>query len=409
MANYRTTVEQLRYIADTGASTTFFSEEDLSAQRVQHQFLTELAKANRGNIFRELENAQQREPLIATRGGVVVNGNRRLAAMRELYASDSKRFERFGSVEIAVLPEWNEDQIIALETDLQMAEELKLEYGWVHTALALRNQLNDRMWSLDKASQHWKRDKKDLNALLSQLDLAEDYLAYVGRPSHYERVSNDQQAFQTLQTNLTRAREADPSEIEARKLAVFAVLSNYDAADVEGRVYDYASKAGPILSKLLSDPTILAASKDAEDPPTSTADVSNENPLAGLPGGQKEIVIPAHVLDVFRDSKNGELVARAADLARAELASEERQARVGNQLARALGEINSKASTLTLVDADPATIADAVSQAVAATVTLVNLLTAMRGAYPESMESARTTRLRSAAEALGVIALPEQH
>jgi hypothetical protein len=107
MANGRTQTDQLAYIADAKSDPTFFSahEEDVAAQRAQHKILSILADTGTESIMpisEELGRTGQTEPILITPAGVVVNGNRRLAAMRELYASgDHPKFE---TVECEVLP-----------------------------------------------------------------------------------------------------------------------------------------------------------------------------------------------------------------------------------------------------------------------------------------------------------------
>ena len=47
---------------------------------------------------------KQTEPLLMTPDGIVINGNRRLAAMRELFQIDLSDYKSFQVVQVAILP-----------------------------------------------------------------------------------------------------------------------------------------------------------------------------------------------------------------------------------------------------------------------------------------------------------------
>lgn len=78
----------------------FFSvdSESIEVQEAQHQILQSLAnKEGLLNAFKN-GNLQQKEALIATDEGVVVNGNRRLCVWRTLYYSDRIKYNHFQTV-----------------------------------------------------------------------------------------------------------------------------------------------------------------------------------------------------------------------------------------------------------------------------------------------------------------------
>lgn len=76
-----------------------------------------------------LKEHGQEEPGIITRSGVLVNGNTRCAALRELGAE---------SIRVAVLPpDAGEDDIRTVELALQMRKDFKREYSFVNFLLAI--------------------------------------------------------------------------------------------------------------------------------------------------------------------------------------------------------------------------------------------------------------------------------
>lgn len=146
LANYRTQTEQLSHIRSRQLAAGFFriGQENVTAQQAQHDILVSFAKLGSGEtiipIYNVLETGrQQSETLLITGDGVVVNGNRRLAAMRELYQADPQAYASFGSVRAKVLPPGlTAVEIKRIETRLQMTPQTLLPYDWVNEALAIR-------------------------------------------------------------------------------------------------------------------------------------------------------------------------------------------------------------------------------------------------------------------------------
>ncbi|NBB69830.1 MAG: hypothetical protein GVY33_05835, partial [Alphaproteobacteria bacterium] len=176
---------------------------DGDVQALLHRLLIAAARDPRAPIFDELaEHGRQTEPLLITRSGVVVNGNRRLAAMRELRAAEPARFVGFAAVEAAVLPpDTAAAEVEFIEAALQMAPSLRLEYGWINRRLKLRQHARD----LDRdaiVAAYGFEGPAAVDAELAELDLAERYLAWIGEPDHYARVADDEAAFMALRRQL---------------------------------------------------------------------------------------------------------------------------------------------------------------------------------------------------------------
>lgn len=182
-------------------------------QMMLHALLMAAAADPRGPILQELERqGQQTEPLLVTAEGVVVNGNRRLAAMRELRARAPGRYADFAQVAVAVLP----DDIAPADLDfveaaLQMAPETKLGYGWINRRIKLRRQRDElglpEDWILEA---YQLEDATQLAREIAELSLAEAYLAeWCGTPGRYGTVAKDEPLFAGLNAQL----EALPDEL----------------------------------------------------------------------------------------------------------------------------------------------------------------------------------------------------
>ncbi|NKC27770.1 hypothetical protein HED52_03500 [Ochrobactrum ciceri] len=89
MENCRTFSAQQTEIAREGLDKDYFAkgQELTTVQQSQHEILIKLAKQGSGSvtpIINVLDQDGQREPILISSSGIVVNGNRRLSAMREL-------------------------------------------------------------------------------------------------------------------------------------------------------------------------------------------------------------------------------------------------------------------------------------------------------------------------------------
>jgi hypothetical protein len=212
-ASKGTSLAALRSAAETGEVQSFL-----------HRLLLAKAQSAEGPIFAELERlGQQTEPLLVMFDGLVINGNRRLAAMRELLGRDTARY-RFGEPTVAVLPEsTNARDIEYIEAALQMAPETKLRYGWLDRRLTLRKQRDALHLPLDEILAAYRIETAaEIERELAQLFLAEDYLrTYRGEPARYSVLADAEELFVGLQEQLSRLGQAQAA---FWKIAGFAMI-----------------------------------------------------------------------------------------------------------------------------------------------------------------------------------------
>ena len=181
-------------------------ESRAATQELLHALLLEKAGDQRGPILRELKRLKvQTEPLLVDCTGVVVNGNRRLSAMRQLLQEDPDLFQRFEKPLVAVLPEEiSRSDVEYIETALQLAPETKLPYGWIDRRLKLRSQLNELGLDPDWVQEAYRLESRhQLEGELAELELVESYLSELCRtPFAYSSVASCERLFQSLQRQL---------------------------------------------------------------------------------------------------------------------------------------------------------------------------------------------------------------
>ena len=253
MENCRTFSAQQTEIAREGLQKDFFDkgQELATAQQAQHKILVRLANQGTDSvtpIISILDKEGQRETILITSTGVVVNGNRRLSAMRELKnRADGSVDERFTNIRCAVLPsDVTRDEIDDIEADLQARPQTKLDYDWIGDARLVRRQIGKNR-STKEVADRLRRSKADIENVLQALDEADLYLSeWVQKPGEYDLLQEGQQIFGDLPKAIAKK---DANLQNASRAIAWSIYENRDK--VSGRVYRLNAAFGKLAPKVL--------------------------------------------------------------------------------------------------------------------------------------------------------------
>jgi hypothetical protein len=222
-------------------------------QSLLHRLLVAKARDPQGPIYAELERlAQQTEPLLVQFDGTVINGNRRLAAMRQLLAQDKDRYAGFADVLVAVLPsDTAPAEVEYVEAALQMAPETKLGYGWIDRRLKLRKQRDELRLPVEQIQAAYRiTDPTQIDRELAELALVEQYLSeYCAEPGRYSLVADAEVLFAGLRAQLARLEEAQRS---FWRMAGFVMIHGRPAADIPERYARHFPFSAPVPPDLPS-------------------------------------------------------------------------------------------------------------------------------------------------------------
>jgi len=213
-----------------------------------------------------LRDEGQREAILVTSTGVVVNGNRRLSAMRALYEEGGLNAKTFAYVKCAILPpDTTPDEIDDIEADLQAKRETKLDYDWIGDARLVRRQVN-KTGKIDDVAKRLNRKRKEIEVVLQALDEADLYLSeWASKPGQYDLVSGEgEQMFSDMAKNITK----DPALQRASRAIAWSLFEN--RGEITGRVYAYNSAFGKLAPLVLEE---LAEELDLDD----TISISNDD------------------------------------------------------------------------------------------------------------------------------------
>ncbi len=253
MENFRTFTDQRDYLNAESKKKDFFAkgQESETAQQVQHELLVHLAEKGVADsvapVSDVLRTDGQREPLLITAAGVMVNGNRRLAAIRELYAEDAVAFAHFSHIDVMVLPaDATEEEIVDVEANLQAMQETKLDYDWIGEAQLIKCLVGLGRSYVQVANQ-LHRKEKDIKYAIQQLAEVDLYLKESGSAGSYAKIREEaEQLFKDLPKALEGKSERAK---EASRAIAYALFQNKDK--VPGRLYNYNAAFGKLAGDVL--------------------------------------------------------------------------------------------------------------------------------------------------------------
>jgi hypothetical protein len=256
MANFRTRTAQQAYARREGKPTDYFAsgEENEAAQQRQHEFLLKYANTGREGsvapIIDVLKAEGQRQPILITRRGVVVNGNRRLAAMRSLFDEDPNLYREFTTVKCQLLPaSATEKDIIEVEVRLQMKQRTELDYDWINECIAIR-ELRDSGRPMKELMALMNKKKVEIDDAINALTEADLYLVdWLNSGGDYETIEDAKQLFFDIGESV-KSKTGEAQEVSRR----IAWLLADRRSKLKRRVYDFkpmfGKKADEVAAKL---------------------------------------------------------------------------------------------------------------------------------------------------------------
>lgn len=264
MENFRTYTDQNEYIAKLKLGAEYFlkGQELQSVQQKQHDILKKLSETKKGTvplIGDVLQKDGQRERLLISSTAVVINGNRRLSAMRELGTE---------YVDCMVLPaDATADEIVDIEANLQAKSETKLDYDWIGDA-QLINRLVNMGRTPKEVAERLNRTKADIENSLQALAEADIYLKdWADAPGEYSRVRDDAgQLFKDLPKLIAGK---DQALQQGSRVIAWSLFENRDK--IQGRVYALNAAIGKLAADVLErlseelDVSITPSDDDDDD------------------------------------------------------------------------------------------------------------------------------------------------
>lgn len=174
----------------------------IEVQTVQHSLLKELAAKDRLIKYFEVKKNQtdinyQKYDLICSDQGVVVNGNRRLCAWRELFYSDQEKYKHFQTVKVAVLPNHDPQGLYDLEVALQIEEPQKADYAW-HAIAADSKEKLDAGVPIEIIARKRNMKPDEVRNHIECYNYANEYLKAIGHEDEWSLTDHQKHAFEEI-------------------------------------------------------------------------------------------------------------------------------------------------------------------------------------------------------------------
>lgn len=270
--NHRTRAEQRAKIAQTGDSG-LFTDDPLGPKAQAAQFKILREQDGFRDLKQDLEARGQQEPAIATADGVLVNGNRRAAALRSLYKDDDRPAAHY--VRCLVLPgDATPAELIDLETELQIARDFKQDYGWINEALLIEELYDRENKDFARVATRMHREVTDVRSLYEKLQQVHQLVDLSSGARHHIDFNENESAFDELAKHI---KNKQPSEAEAvRSVYFLGTLANVRYRKL--RHLRRPDAASLVQQEIEGDPTLkrLLATATTEAPTQSAPDLLDE-------------------------------------------------------------------------------------------------------------------------------------
>lgn len=297
----RTHRAQTEWIERNGRPADIFADpEDEDVQSVQHSLLLTMIQDR--DLDADLARRQQRNPIVLTYDGFIIDGNRRVAALRA--AGDVENVTAVVLPSDATLPE-----VFETELELQMARETRADYNWIDQAIHVRYGVAQLHEQVTSVAQRMNIQEREVNDILARLVLVDLYLAWAGTPDAYHRVPPDsEQSFIELSDRESRQQFRNLSALhrETIRLACFGVIQSAGGGYMDIRhVADTIRSQPATVATRLRDRLPDELARRLDDPVTSPAVVPDDDDdlLSQLAAaaGDEAITPGTEVLNVVRD------------------------------------------------------------------------------------------------------------
>jgi hypothetical protein len=231
--NSRTIRQQLRFLRDhpTLPKTLFNDPESSQAQDAQENILIAMINTTGQEFLRDLQLRGQDDPAIITYDGYIVNGNRRVAALKRLG-------ERY--IDCVILPkDANPRDIYELEQQLQISQDFKENYHWINELINISQGIKDKRYGYkeEQQAQRLRVSRPEVESKLRMMDLVDSFLIWkkISKEYDYSKLDDAEQVFKDLEKAVKKYKNDDKKRQEFTN-AVFNLIEERPS---RGRLYEH--------------------------------------------------------------------------------------------------------------------------------------------------------------------------
>ncbi len=233
LANDRIAWKIREFEAENNRKLSYENKDDI--EFVYKLIEDEHPKENEKTLRDIAKNGQQLNGVI-TNEGIIIDGNRRATLLRILGLKGKARdynqsVENFRFFETIVLTEEiSEKEIMALETSLQIGEDVKVGYNPINIYIKIDNLLKAE-YTENHIAEYMNLEVKDVKDRIERFKLMNDYLKFIGKEDFFTLLSG-------LEDHFIRANSIF-KKVDNKTYSVDWEYSDVDASNFKEVTFDY--------------------------------------------------------------------------------------------------------------------------------------------------------------------------
>lgn len=210
--NHRTKAEQIREQRKAGRDD-LFTRDPLGKEAQDAQYRILCGQDGFEELKSDLQSRGQQEPAIVTGDGVLINGNRRSAAMRSLFVDDDVRGARY--VKCLVLPaDATAAELVDLETELQVAKDFKQDYSWINEALLIEELYERENKDFKRVAERVHRKTEEVRDYYEKIQQVHQLVALSDGTREYVDFIPNESAFAELAKHVKNKSETEAKAVK---------------------------------------------------------------------------------------------------------------------------------------------------------------------------------------------------
>lgn len=210
--NHRTRAEQDR-ITKVSGRDDLFTADPLGDEAQAQQY--EILRGQDGfeGLKADVRDRGQQEPAIITADGILINGNRRAAALRSLL---DENYLNARYIRCLVLPEnATVAEIVDLEAELQIARDFKQDYSWVNEALLIQELYDREGKNFENVAKRMHRKVSDVREMYEKIQQVQQLVALSQGTRHLVDFSDHESAFDELAKHIRNKSPKEQDDVRA--------------------------------------------------------------------------------------------------------------------------------------------------------------------------------------------------
>ena len=184
------------------------AEDPNDAKKIQ-QLLLSLDKGETVRTYEDIKLKGQVHAGIITEDGYVIDGNRRMAILTQLF--EDTAIDDFKYLNVALIDEPVEPpDLWKIEAGIQLGKDEILRYGPINELLKLEQGIKAGISPKEIAKTLYGiDDEEEIEEKRDRLALIRQYLVYIGKPEDFEEAKNIHEHFIRLQEIIKTAKDTD--------------------------------------------------------------------------------------------------------------------------------------------------------------------------------------------------------